>query len=112
MLVTGGEDGSIKVWAAGTWALLHTLQGHTDDVIDLLVLGTKDLLSCSSDSTVTVWDRASWQCTRVVQIENPGVLVLFRCSLATHDGTCTVTVVTSKSSILTRLYSAWIDPDD
>ena len=48
---------------------------------DLVVQGDW-LLGCSSDNTVRVWGRTTWECLRVVQTGHRGGAV----SLAVHDG--------------------------
>ena len=56
-LVSGGYDGTVRVWQAGSGRLLHTLTGHTGGV--LAVGWSPDgsrLVSGGYDGTVRVWD--------------------------------------------------------
>lgn len=57
LLITGGEEGIIKVWSAENGQLLSTLKGHARG-IDFCKISpcNKYLATSSGDFTVRVWD--------------------------------------------------------
>ncbi|KAH9898800.1 WD40 repeat-like protein [Xylariomycetidae sp. FL2044] len=55
-VVTAGRDEDIKVWDRSSGKLYCTLEGHYDEVTDLLVLdGGRRIVSVSIDGTVRSW---------------------------------------------------------
>ncbi|KAI0163209.1 WD40-repeat-containing domain protein [Pestalotiopsis sp. NC0098] len=59
-VVTGGRDEDIKVWDRASGKLYCTLEGHYDEVTDLIVLGnlatsTAQIASVSLDGTIRTW---------------------------------------------------------
>ncbi|GJQ13562.1 hypothetical protein GpartN1_g5353.t1 [Galdieria partita] len=54
-LFSGGRDGTIRGWSKNGENILN-LEEHVDWVNDLLYLPSGVLVSCSSDTTVKVWD--------------------------------------------------------
>eukprot|EP00871_Galdieria_phlegrea_P001212 jgi/Galph1/2091/GphlegSOOS_G752.1 len=54
-LFSGGRDGTIRGWSKDGENLIN-FEEHVDWVNDLLYLPSKVLVSCSSDTTVKVWD--------------------------------------------------------
>ncbi|UKZ49813.1 protein with putative role during mitosis [Trichoderma virens] len=60
-LASGSEDCTIKVWDWELGDLEQTIKGHTRPVLDLDYGGPKTgilLASCSSDTTIKLWDPA------------------------------------------------------
>ncbi|HEU0089615.1 MAG TPA: hypothetical protein VFQ77_18550, partial [Pseudonocardiaceae bacterium] len=59
-LLSGGDDGSVRVWDAATGAPVHQLSGHTGAVWSVAYSpdGTH-LLSGGDDGSVRVWDAAT-----------------------------------------------------
>lgn len=55
--VSGGADGAVRVWEAGTWRLLHTLTGHTGGVaaVGRSPDGTR-LATGGFDGALRVWE--------------------------------------------------------
>ena len=67
-LISGHEDGAIRVWNVATGARDRKLEGHTNAVVCLAVSGTR-LVSGSWDRSVKVWAMgagASWPCERTL----------------------------------------------
>ncbi|KAI1388307.1 WD40 repeat-like protein [Hypoxylon trugodes] len=61
-IITGGRDEDIKVWNRSSGKLYCTLDGHFDEVTDLVALdGGRRVVSVSIDGTVRTWplDQAS-----------------------------------------------------
>jgi WD40 repeat protein len=56
-LISGGEDGTIRVWDADTGVEKLTLKGHTGTVTSVAISGDgKRILSADDDGTIRVWD--------------------------------------------------------
>src|SRR5207344_2707268 len=58
--VSGGDDGTVKVWDLTTGTATATLEGHTGSVWGVAISadGTR-AVSASADATVKVWDIAT-----------------------------------------------------
>lgn len=54
-VVTAGRDEDLKFWDRASGELHCTLEGHYDEVTDLVVLGDGRLCSVSIDGTVRTW---------------------------------------------------------
>ena len=56
-IVTGSEDGVIKIWDVDSGQLLHSLEAHISAVTSLAVSpDSRRLVSGSRDSTAKIWD--------------------------------------------------------
>src|SRR5262249_61891705 len=56
VLLSGGADGTVRLWHAGDGRELHCLQGHTDQVNCVVwVPGQRSALSGSADGTLRRW---------------------------------------------------------
>ena len=71
-IVGGSWDNSVRIWDAQTGALLRTLQGHEDSVINEAVSVAvspdgKTIVSGSGDHTVRIWDAQTGALLRTLQ---------------------------------------------
>jgi len=59
-VVSGSDDGTVRLWDAATGAPLQTLEGHTDWVRSVAFSPDgKQVVSGSDDKTVRLWDAAT-----------------------------------------------------
>jgi WD40 repeat protein len=68
LAVSGGVDGTLRVWRLATGACLRVLRGHTSGIMALLISGAEGnrAVSASWDTTVRVWDLDSGECLQVL----------------------------------------------
>jgi WD40 repeat protein len=73
LLVSGGENGEIRVWSCAEHRLLPELDGHEEEICLLRFRadGTR-LLSVDAKKTVIWWDVPTWQADRSFVVELPG----------------------------------------
>lgn len=62
-LVTGGSDGSVRVWSLEKYACVHRLAAHDNSVTSLQFDETR-IVSGGSDGRVKVWDLRTGQLVR------------------------------------------------
>jgi F-box and WD-40 domain protein CDC4 len=55
ILVTGGSDGSVRVWSLASYQAIHRLAAHDNSVTSLQFDNTR-IVSGGSDGRVKVWD--------------------------------------------------------
>src|SRR5262245_2952918 len=59
-LATAGRDGSVRIWDATTGQSLHTLRGHSGQVLRVCYSADgKKVASAGGDKTARVWDAAT-----------------------------------------------------
>ncbi|KAM1128975.1 hypothetical protein TB2_038759 [Malus domestica] len=59
-LITGGQDGSIKMWDTNNGSLTHTLHGCIGSVLDLTIThDNKSIIAASSSNKLYAWDVSS-----------------------------------------------------
>jgi WD40 repeat protein/tRNA A-37 threonylcarbamoyl transferase component Bud32 len=59
-IISGGDDGTVRVWDADTGVEKLTLKGHTGPVTSVAISGDgKRIISGGDDGTVRVWDAVS-----------------------------------------------------
>ena len=63
MLVTGGSDGSVRVWSLQTMAAVHRLAAH-DNSVTTLQFDDARIVSGGSDGRVKIWDLKTGQLVR------------------------------------------------
>ena len=62
-LVTGGSDGSVRVWSLETFSPIHRLAAH-DNSVTSLQFDEQRIVSGGSDGRVKVWDLSTGQLIR------------------------------------------------
>jgi platelet-activating factor acetylhydrolase IB subunit alpha len=68
VVVSGSEDGSIKVWDHESGDYLKTLKGHTNTVNSLDFNASGEYLaSCSTDLSIKLWDFSTYSCLRTLR---------------------------------------------
>jgi len=68
LIVTSGEDSTIKVWDYESGKFERTLSGHQDTVQDLAFNASGSLLaSCSADLSIKLWDTSAFTCIKTLQ---------------------------------------------
>lgn len=81
-LVTGSDDGLVKVWSSTTGHLLHTLRGHDGEITDLTVDESNTLLaSAATDETVRLWDVSTWRPAGVLLAHGAPITAVSFCPL-------------------------------
>ncbi|NEO07283.1 caspase family protein, partial [Moorena sp. SIO3I8] len=61
-ILSGSDDGTVRLWDTETGQLIHTLEGHTDTVYEIAFSPDgQQILSGSSDNTVRLWDTETGQ---------------------------------------------------
>ena len=66
----GCESGAIKVWdiASGLPAAILDLEGHSEDVDQIRASdSSSQVLSCSRDKTLRLWDLRTGRCVRIME---------------------------------------------
>jgi WD40 repeat protein len=74
LLVSAGEDRTVRLWATATGREIRVLEGHTDGVLHAIFSpdGSR-VLSTGRDGTVRIWDVASGEELRELQV-NAGAI--------------------------------------
>ena len=62
-LVTGGSDGSVRVWSLSTFSPIHRLAAH-DNSVTSLQFDDARIVSGGSDGRVKIWDLGTGQLIR------------------------------------------------
>ncbi|HXN49446.1 MAG TPA: AAA family ATPase [Bryobacteraceae bacterium] len=68
LVVSGGVDGTLRVWRLSTGACLRVMRGHTSGIMAVVVAGAQGnrVVSASWDTTLRVWDLDSGECLHVL----------------------------------------------
>ncbi len=62
LLASGGDDNKVRIWDPQSGNLIRTLDGHTNDVLDLVWAPDGSwLASASDDKTIRIWDTRTGQ---------------------------------------------------
>jgi WD40 repeat protein len=77
LLVSGYENGTVKVWDAKTWSLIKTLSAHTDRVHSI-VFDKKNLVATASNNrTIKIWKTDTWDLVQTLDGGNRCFQVAF-----------------------------------
>ncbi|XP_041649164.1 WD repeat-containing protein on Y chromosome-like [Cheilinus undulatus] len=69
-LITGGRDGTLRLWYPGKTKCHEVLEGHVKPIIDVLYSEKDDmLLSLSEDKNVRVWKGPPWKCVQSFEVQ-------------------------------------------
>jgi len=97
-VISGGTDGTIKIWDLSTGQAIKTLTGHTDAVDSLAATADgRYIVSASWDKTVRIWDFTTGSEVKTIRGHKDGVETLavspdgkLIASGAWHEGTLRV----------------------
>lgn len=77
-IMTGSDDGLVKVWSSRTGYLLHTLKGHEKEITFASVNEVNTLFATGSNDTyVRVWNVRTWEPVAVLPHVQPVTCVSF-----------------------------------
>lgn len=72
VLVTSGDDRTIKIWNIYTAKCLKILNGHSQPIWSVCYNPEIDTLcSCSEDKTIKLWDIKTGNCIKTLRIPRP-----------------------------------------
>ena len=67
-IVSGSQDGTIKIWDLESGQMLQSLNAHTDGINDVEFNKTgNNIVSCGSDSSIKLWDADSYQLIKTIK---------------------------------------------
>ena len=75
-MVSCSQDNKIKIWNMETNECLATLEGHTDQVNCLEMLGNSAFASGSSDCSIRVWDAREFTCIKTLNGHDSRIMCL------------------------------------
>lgn len=61
------RDNNINIWNVNTWTSLFSLVGHRASVNSLILFGTNELISCSYDKNIKIWDYERRVCLKTLR---------------------------------------------
>jgi F-box and WD-40 domain protein CDC4 len=99
-LVTGGSDGSVRVWSLEKFVPIHRLAAHDNSVTSLQFDDTR-VVSGGSDGRVKVWDLKTGQLVR--ELSQPADAVW---RVAFEEEKCVVMASRSNRTIMEVCYSS------
>eukprot|EP00743_Colponemidia_sp_Colp-15_P007335 GILK01007920.1.p1 GENE.GILK01007920.1~~GILK01007920.1.p1 ORF type:complete len:837 (-),score=174.74 GILK01007920.1:118-2286(-) len=98
LIVSGGSDKQVKIWAFDTCEIIRVLEGHKDDVTDVII--TYDdtwIVSGSLDGSVIVWDPITGaperRITGYYHVQKPNKVVTGKGLAATTDEAQSVVIL-------------------
>ncbi|KAF8717646.1 hypothetical protein AX14_012074 [Amanita brunnescens Koide BX004] len=72
LLVTGAEDGRIRVWEIAKQCIIHTHEGHQKEIYSLdISFNGRLVVSGSGDGTAKIWDMTSHRLLKVLTVTDP-----------------------------------------
>ncbi|GAA5810738.1 hypothetical protein MFLAVUS_004164 [Mucor flavus] len=64
-IVSGSSDSNIMITRIDSGFVIRTLRGHQDSVLSLRLVNDDQIISCSKDRSLRLWDRETGECVRV-----------------------------------------------
>ena len=55
-------DKKINVYSLSSFTLISTMKGHKRSVYDICKISNTEIISCSSDQTIKIWDTLTYKC--------------------------------------------------
>ena len=78
ILASGGPDNVVRVWDPKTGKSVTKFVGHTDNVRDVLISQSGDIImTASSDQTVKVWSMTAGRCMNTLTMHSDSVWSLY-----------------------------------
>ena len=78
VLASGGPDAIVRLWDPKSGKRVTKFVGHTDNVRDILINETGDMImTASSDQTVKVWSVTAGRCMHTLTMHNDSVWSIF-----------------------------------
>jgi WD40 repeat protein len=105
----------VCVWDGQSGNLLTKLEGHTQEIRDVLVLEDGNLLSMSSDGDLRIWDRQSYELVQIAKGEGQcvmGVLELPDSKLFWWTHSESHYIWSRKTGSLVAMLSGWMEQED
>ena len=87
-MVTGGTDGSVRVWDIASGREMFQLLGHEDAVAGLQ-FDDRSIVTSAFDGTVRVWDWRTMRCRGVIDLVKASQRTFANHALSTHSRRCT-----------------------
>lgn len=78
-VISGGDDGLVKIWCVRTGLLIFTLRGHSNCISDLSIDSKNSVLAVGSlDGYVSFWDLQMGRPLLTINVFSPVVTIEFR----------------------------------
>ncbi|KAI9270056.1 WD40-repeat-containing domain protein [Helicostylum pulchrum] len=64
-IISGSSDSNIMITSIDSGFVIRTLRGHQDSVLSLRLVNDDQIISCSKDRSLRLWNRETGECVRV-----------------------------------------------
>ena len=54
-MVSSADDNLLLIWDQITWQVIGSINDHTDEITDLIILSNSSLATCSYDQTINIF---------------------------------------------------------
>lgn len=79
LLITGNDDGTISIWDLDQQILIEQIQAHHKEIISIkFIAQLNQVISCSVDGAIKIWELSGYQLVEVHSIESPKPYQLMR----------------------------------
>ena len=91
IVVSGGNDCTVRVWDSSLGTCIRVLEGHTDWVTCVLHVGGTGIVSGSSsdmDGCIRIWDfkKGTESCSRIIKEKASWLRTMIHLKLLTDQG--------------------------